>query len=217
MRRESRYKAIIFDMDNTLLKSNINFPRIKQDVFDRCMEAGLFPASFPLQEHTIATLIESARAARGFTAELEAAVWHIVAAGEKEGMVGAELEDHVPEILEQLSGKTRLTVLTNNAREAAVDALERTGIASRFELIAGREQMTALKPSPSGIAYMMSNYPAIRPREWLCVGDSWIDGKAAQNSGIAFLAYNARLEDLQRRNVPAVGHIRSMLELVHYL
>lgn len=217
MRRENRYKAIIFDMDNTLLKSNINFPGIKQDVFDQCMEAGLLSSSFPVQEHTIATLIESVRAASGFTADLETAVWNIVVAGEREGMIGAELEEHVAEILELLRGEVRLTVLTNNAREAAIDALERTGIASRFELIAGREQMTALKPSPSGIAYIMSKYPAIRPEEWLCVGDSWIDGKAAQDSGIAFLAYNAKLEELQRRNVPAVGFIRSMRELIHYL
>ncbi|MDF2717141.1 MAG: cbbZC [Paenibacillus sp.] len=217
MKRNCRYKAILFDMDNTLLKSSIDFPRIKRDVFSQVTEAGLLPASFPVHEHTIATLIESVRAADGFTAEHETAVWHTVVAGEREGMIGAELELHVPAVLERLRGQARLSVLTNNAREAAIDALERTGIASYFEHIAGREQMTALKPSPSGIAHIMSHYPDIRPEEWLSVGDSWIDGKAAHSGGIAFLAYNARTEELERRQIPAVGHIRSMLELFDYL
>lgn len=217
MKRAVRYKAIIFDMDNTLLKSRIDFPRIKRDVFERLVEAGLFPASFPVHEHTIATLIEAARAESRYSAELDEIVWSIVSNGEREGMVGAELEPHVPEMLEQLNGQARLTVLTNNAYAAAAAALERTGIASRFELIAGREQMSALKPSPSGVAYMMSHYPTISPDQWLSVGDSWIDGKAAYDSGIAFLAYNARLEELRKRNVPTIGHIRSMLELFDYL
>ncbi|TMV51977.1 HAD family hydrolase [Paenibacillus mesophilus] len=217
MNRSCRYQAILFDMDNTLLKSTIDFPRIKRDVFAQVTEAGLLPASFPIHEHTIATLIESARSTDGFTVEHEAAVWDTVVAGEREGMVGAELESHVPEVLERLRERVRLSVLTNNAREAAIDALERTGIASYFDHIAGREQMTALKPSPSGIAHIMSRYPDIHPEQWLSVGDSWIDGKAAQSGGIAFLAYNARIEELKRRQIPFVGHIRSMHELFDFL
>lgn len=218
MKRGSRrYKAILFDMDNTLLKSSIDFPRIKRDVFTQVTEAGLLPASFPIHEHTIATLLESVRASDRYTAEHESALWDTVVAGEREGMIGAELESHVPEVLEQLRERVRLSVLTNNAREAAIDALERTGIASYFDHIAGREQMTALKPSPSGIAYIMSRYPEILPEQWLSIGDSWIDGKAAQSGGIAFLAYNARIEELERRQIPVVGHIRSMRELFDYL
>lgn len=217
MKRNSGYRAIIFDMDNTLLRSTIDFAQIKRDTFARCVEAGVLAEHFPLHEHTIATLIEAVRLMPGCTSELEGALWDIVVDGERVGMAGAELEEHVPEVLAALSGKLHLTVLTNNAYQAALDALSRTGIVSRFELIAGRDQMTALKPSPSGVAYILSHYPAIAPEQWLCVGDSWIDGMAAREGGIDFLAYRARDEELQSRNVPAVGHIRSMQELLEYV
>lgn len=212
-----RYKAILFDMDNTLLKSNINFPRIKQDVFLLLTEAGIVPAHFPLHEHTIATFIEAAKLMSGYTPAIDAAVWETVVQGEREGMAGAELELYVPELLKRLQGQMHLTVLTNNAYGAAIDVLERTGIASFFEHVAGREQMAALKPSPSGVAHILSQYPHIQPEQWLSVGDSWIDAKAAHDGGIAFLAYNARIEELQCRQIPMIGHIRSMYELVDYL
>lgn len=213
----TRYKAILFDMDNTLLRSRIDFPRIKRDVFALLSEQRILPADFPLEDHTIATLIEAARASNRLTDELDRAVWDIVVRGEREGMAGAELEPHVAETLERIRGHVRMTILTNNALQAAQEALQRTGIAPFFEHIAGREQMTTLKPSPSGVFHLLSHYPGIRPELWLSVGDSWIDGKAAQQAGISFLAYNARMTELERRGVPSIGHIRSMRELDNYL
>jgi phosphoglycolate phosphatase len=132
-------------------------------------------------------------------------------------MIGAELEPGVREVLQALHGRLPLTVLTNNARGAAMEALERTGIASCFEWVAGREQMTALKPSPSGVTYLLSRYSDVRPHRWLSIGDSWIDAAAARDGGVAFLAYNARMEELERRQLPTVGHIRSITELYEYL
>ncbi|GAA3406815.1 HAD family hydrolase [Paenibacillus hodogayensis] len=217
MTRILRYKAILFDMDNTLLRSAIDFPGIKRDLFGLLAEEGILPRGFPAAEHTIATLIETARLTQKLTDELEAAVWDIVVKGERQGMHGAELEPFVADMLERLRGRAHLTVLTNNALEAALEALHRTGIASCFEHIAGREQMTALKPSPSGIVYLRSHYPHLEAGDWLAVGDSWIDGKAAEQAGIPFLAYNARMEELERRAVPTIGRIRSMRELDDYL
>jgi phosphoglycolate phosphatase len=217
MTERFRYRAVLFDMDNTLLKSAIDFPRIKRDVFSLLVDAGLFGEHVPLSDHTIATLIEAARRTAGWNAELETAVWERVARGEREGMAGAGLEPHVRETLERLHGRLRLTVLTNNAREAALEALARTGILAYFDHVAGREQMEALKPSPSGVRRLLGLYPDIAPKEWLAVGDSWIDGQAAREAGIAFLAYNANMEALARRNIPAIGRISSMSELFGYL
>lgn len=216
MKRTMRYKAIVFDMDNTLLRSNIDFPRLKREVFAFLVERRIFAEDFPLGDHTIATLIEAARAAN-LSADLEAAVWDIVACGEREGMAGAQLEPYVPEMLHVLQGNVHMTVLTNNALPAALDALDRTGVRTYFDHIAGREQMSALKPSPSGLFHLLSFYPDLRREEWLAVGDAWIDGKAAQQAGVSFLAYNARMDELERRRVPVIGHIRSMRELADYI
>lgn len=212
-----RYQAVLFDMDNTLLQSRIDFSGIKEDVFRLLAKAGLFPDNFPLHEYTIATFLEEAKQTEGMTNELETAAWEIVVNGEREGMIDAALEPFVPEMLEALHRKARLVVLTNNARAAAIEALERTGITHYFEHIAGREQMEALKPSPSGIRYLLSLFPTISPEQWLSVGDSWIDGKAAQDAGIDFLAYNVNSEQLARRQIDSIGSIRSMQQLADYV
>ncbi|MBD2862699.1 HAD family hydrolase [Paenibacillus oceani] len=177
MKPDLPYEAIIFDMDNTLLKSSIDFPQIKSEVFALLCKEQLLPPGFPVGDHTIATLIETARNTPGMTPSLDQTVWEIVVEGERAGMAGAGLEPHVPELLERLHGRYPF----------------------------------------SGVAALLAHYPHIRPEKWLSVGDSWIDGKAAQGGGVAFLAYNAKVAELVRREVPSIGHIQSMRELLGFL
>lgn len=215
--RKKRYDAVMFDMDNTLLRSKIDFRAMKTSVFELLVEAGVCAGHFPVHEHTIATLLNAVRQKERFTAKVERRVWETVATGELAGMEGALLEEGVTDMLAEVRGRFALAVLTNNAREAAVAALERTGIAIYFDYIAGREQVEALKPSPSGVRHVMARYPDIPAERWLYVGDSWIDGRAAADGGIAFLACNASGPDLERRGVRPIGQIRAMSELVDYL
>jgi phosphoglycolate phosphatase len=155
----SRYKAIIFDMDNTILRSRIDFPAMKVDVFELLIHHEILDRQFPLHEHTIATLLESCRVTGIMSESVERLMWDRVAQWEREGMLDADLESGALELLEMLQDRYHLVILTNNARQAALDALELTGVTSCFEHIVGREQMQALKPSPSGIQYIMNHYP----------------------------------------------------------
>jgi len=211
-----RYKGIVFDLDNTLLRSNIDFAKMKQSVFDFLVGRGILAGDFPLREHTIATLIHSARATGRFSPELEREAWDIIVRLERKGMRDADLEPHVREVLAKLHSRLTLVVLTNNARSAALAALERTGVARCFDLVVGREQMAALKPSPSGFRYVLSQYADIAPEQWLAVGDSWIDGKAAQDAGVPFLAYRSDEKQLERHGVKPIGRIESMSDLLAF-
>ena len=211
-----KYKGIVFDLDNTLLRSSIDFAKMKQSVFDLLVGQGIFPGDFPLRDHTTATLIESARATGRFSPELERKAWDIVVRLEREGMRGADLEPNVREVLAKLHSRLTLVVLTNNARSAALDALERTGVARCFDLVVGREQMGALKPSPCGFRYVLSQYAGTAPKQWLAVGDSWIDGKAAQDAGVPFLAYRSDEKQLERHGVKPIGRIESMSDLLAF-
>ncbi len=201
----SLHKGIIFDMDNTLLQSRINFPAMKQAIFQQWVDHGICEPTLEWEKHTASQLIEIGRQSERMTSELEQAMWEAVTAIEKEGMHGAVLEKHAVEVLDKLKENYHLYILTNNAYAAAVEALYETGIASYFDEIVAREQMTTLKPSPSGIHYIRNLHPDWPVSAWTMIGDSWIDGRAATDGQVAFIAYQGNQLDMEPPEVtPAV-------------
>ncbi|WP_409345535.1 HAD family hydrolase [Paenibacillus sp. MBLB4367] len=214
--RTNRIKGIIFDMDNTLLQSSIDFPAMKQDVFRHLVAAGVLPRLFPVQDHTTATLLEAAKHA-GISDSLYEELLAVAVKHELAGMEGAGLEPGAEELLAQLHGSFVLAVVTNNAWPAAQKALEETGIIRYFDLVAGREQMTSLKPSPSGFLYVKGQFPDIAEDEWLSVGDSWIDGKGSADANIPFVCYRTPRQIMDQRGVPAIGRIEKLEDLLPYI
>jgi phosphoglycolate phosphatase len=211
-----RIRGILFDMDNTLLQSRIDFAAMKRDIYELLREQGLVPPSLPLQEHTTSTLLGYAKQ-QGMSAAQEEAAMALATRHELIGMEGAGLEPGAAELLERLHGRCRLAIVTNNAEAAAREALRNTEIIDYFDVIAGREQMTALKPSPSGCEYVLSRYPDLPPAAWLSVGDSWIDGKASALAGIPFLSYKTPTESMIERGVQPVARLDHLSELARYL
>ncbi|CAG7618283.1 HAD family hydrolase [Paenibacillus allorhizosphaerae] len=209
-------KGIIFDMDNTILRSNIDFKRMKLQVHAYLVGHHIVSESIALDEFTSSTLIELARSSPRFTAQAEQAVWDIVTELEREGMNDAGLEPGVEEVLEQLRPACHLTILTNNAKDAAVRALRTTGIEHYFEHIVGREQ-AGLKPSPAGVQWIVNSYPHVSKQHWLAIGDAWIDGKSAIDAGVRFIAYQANRSELERRGVVPTAYIESMADVIQYI
>lgn len=207
-------KGIIFDMDNTLLKSKINFARMKREVFQLLIRHGCCQPGLDWQSHTASQLIEIGRRSGQMTEALEGEMWEAVAAVEKEGMHEAVLEEHAVEVLEELQRSHRLFILTNNAYAAAVEALQKTGIDGYFAKIVAREQMTELKPSSAGVHAILRQQPKWPTDAWTMVGDSWIDGKAAQDAGVRFIAYGGKAGEMEQRGVrpfATVGDLRELL------
>lgn len=216
--REKKYSyGIIFDMDNTLLQSAIDFTEMKRSVFELLVKDGLCAPNFDWHSHTASQLIEMARQSGKLKQETEVRIWDAVTECEKQGMHGAQLEPYVPEVLAELYGDCHLVVLTNNSCIAAQEALKETGIDHYFDYIVGREQMTALKPSASGVYYVLDHYPDVPAERWMFVGDSWIDGKAAKEGNIAFTAYKGNHNQMEKNEVYPVVYIEDMRELMDAL
>jgi phosphoglycolate phosphatase len=210
-------QGIIFDMDNTLLCSKIDFDAMKQETFDFLVQQGIFPCDYPVHEHTTSSIIIQAQHSPIFTEDIKKSVWDIVVKYEMKGMAGAHLEAGVESTLDYLYPKCRLVVLTNNSKTAAEAALKKTGIDHYFDHIVGREQMAFLKPSPSGIQYILALYKDIPATRWLSIGDSWIDGKASQDGGVQFLAYQGDSAKMKSKGVYPIGFINHMSELLQFL
>ncbi|WP_164985048.1 HAD family hydrolase [Ammoniphilus sp. CFH 90114] len=210
------FKAFIFDMDNTLLQSRIDFYKMKKSVYELLVSHHLLPLDLEWSNKTPSQIIELGRRHQHFPA-IEQEVWTLVEEVESEGMEGAKLEPYTAQLLSGLRGKDKwVSVLTNNALPAAEKALKELSVFHLFDYVAGRDQMEKLKPSPSGVLHILNRCPTIPKEKWVMVGDSWIDGMAAQQAGISFIAYQADSDHLAKKGVYPLECIRSLQELEHW-
>jgi phosphoglycolate phosphatase len=212
----NQIRGIMFDMDNTLLRSHINFQAMKKEIAAFLMQRGHLPENFSTQEHSSSTIMELAKL-NGISKEDEEAMMNIAVHYEVLGMNGAGLEAGVIELLETLTSKYILVIVTNNSRQAAYQALDLTGIKDYFDFIVGREQMEALKPSPSGYLTAKQQFPQLMDHEWISIGDSWIDGKASFEANIPFISYGANRNVMKEKGINPIAHLDHILSLLNYV
>ncbi|XEC95176.1 HAD family hydrolase [Paenibacillus tarimensis] len=212
-----RIKGIIFDMDNTILRSKIDFEAMKREIFRLLTSNGIIREDFPVARHTTSTLIQYAQSHPGPTEDLLSEMWNIAEKYEVIGMQDADLEPGAAGLLDQLRGICSMVIVTNNSIHAAKTALSRNHIEHYFDHIIGREQMASMKPAPDGFHVALQLYPEIKTEEWISVGDAWIDGKAAQEAGVRFISYRGNLAKMSEHGVYPFGSIDQIGDLLPYL
>lgn len=211
------YTTILFDMDNTLLQSKIDFKEMRKALISHIEEHDVNTEVAWDELRTPAQVLEYAKSLPEISEHVEKELWSIVADYERLGMQDISLEEGVAEGLEQLKNQQfRLAIVTNNAHETACLALQATKIDTYFEVIVGREQMSQLKPSPSGIKYALEKLDCA-PDRAVMVGDSWIDGRAAQNAQVDFVAYKAKEELLMEQKVEPILRVNHFADLIEWL
>lgn len=180
-------KLIIFDMDNTILQSRIDFPKMKREVWRILDELGL-----PQYKcHSTADSIMHYTQSPHYDVNVAEDMWRRVGEIEDEGLLAAVMEPGAVEALAYLHDRAELAVLTNNTDFNLADNLGRLGILSYLSCVAGRDSVgRILKPEPGGMEWVMAQYPEIPREQVVTVGDAWNDAVAADAAGIAFVAYN---------------------------
>jgi phosphoglycolate phosphatase len=204
-------------MDNTLLHSSIDFGAMKRDIYAFLCHHRILPQGLSMNTHTTSTLIAEAMNTGLLSEDLRQAMWNIAKEHEIRGMMGAELEAGASELVQQLHGQLHLAIVTNNALEAAMTALEENRIAHYFDLIIGREAMGLLKPASDGYLEVLKHFPQTSPKEWLSVGDAWVDGKASESAGIPFIAYRCDIARMNSMGVFPFAEIQHIEEVIDYL
>ena len=180
-------KLIIFDMDNTILQSRIDFPKMKREVWRMLDDLGLPQFKCKSTADSIMHYTQSPC----YDPHIGEEMWRRVGEIEDEGLLAAVMEPGAVEALDYLQNYAELAVLTNNTDFNLDDNLGRLGILSYLSCVAGRDKVgRVLKPEPGGMEWVMAQYPHI-PRERVAtVGDAWNDAAAAEAAGIAFVSYN---------------------------
>jgi phosphoglycolate phosphatase len=202
---------IIFDFDNTLIDSRINFLALRARLIDQLAAAGALPA--PREDVMRLPIPEIVRQAGERAPALTRTMWATIEAFEDEGLAGAEAMPHALPVLQTLTTRGhRLAVLTNNARPATQRLLDQFGFTPLLALTVTRDDVPAMKPDPSGVRLILERLSPT-PAAFL-VGDSWIDGRAAEGAGARFIGFGGRRVEVEARGVRPWAWITDLRELL---
>jgi phosphoglycolate phosphatase-like HAD superfamily hydrolase len=202
---------VVFDLDNTLVHSRIDFLGVRNAIIARLLDAGALdaPPATPRQ-HAIPEWLDIAA---NYDPALATELWLVVDRFEREGMVHGTVEADARATLDRLhTAGLRLAVLTNNSLGSAEAALERFDLRAPLDLVLARDLVPALKPAGDGVGLAHTRLGG--GPTWV-VGDSYLDGLAAERAavGARFIAFRADPADLAARGVKAWASIRTLAEL----
>ena len=198
----------VFDLDHTLVNSPLDLRAVGRE-----MEAFVRARGIPLPERALRwSAPELLAVVRREAAHLEPEIIRIPVAHERRAMAEAVLEPFAREAvaaLKQLGFAT--AIWTNNDRVVADFVLSRFDLLPYLDLIVTRDDVAQLKPDPDGLRVVRERWP--EAASIVVVGDSWVDGAAAQAGGVPFIAYRGDAAELDRRGVSPTARITSLLDL----
>jgi phosphoglycolate phosphatase len=205
-------RLCVFDLDHTLVNSPLDLAAMALE-----MRALIEGHSGPLpdrpERYRVGELI---RHCATETPALSEHVWAIALEHERRAVEGAWLE---PGALDALTGARAAgfatALWTNNAREVTRIALERFDLVPHLDLVVTRDEMREMKPAPDGFHVIAKHFGP--SDDAIVVGDSWVDGLAAAEAGVPFVAYRPKDADLERWNVTPIARLTDLAALPAWL
>ena len=202
-------RAVIFDLDDTLIESNVDYAKFKRLVIERIASHGE-PKGIYSPSETVVAIIDR------YEGRMR-----------KEGVPDTEIRQRLAELdkimddvelervweTKEIRGATRLLkllrdngikvgVLTRGCKAYADAALARTGMSGLVDAVECRNSDSKPKPDPE--AYMkLVNALGVRKEETLFVGDHLIDAQCAANAGVPFIG--VQTGDISEENLRKAG------------
>jgi phosphoglycolate phosphatase len=180
----SRFSLIVFDLDGTLVDSRKDITDAANLVLESC-------GAVPLPEDAIgrmvgdgaATLVARAFDAAGQLPPPDALARFLDLYGRRL-LAHTRPYPHVPEVLEALTRRAALAVLTNKPIAATREILSGLDLARYFPpgRVLGGDGPLPRKPEPAGLLRLAAD-AGVDPADTLFVGDSVVDWQTARRAG----------------------------------
>ena len=200
-----RLKAVIFDLDGTLINSTIHFVEMKRQIIKHLETLGVTPGLLTdtmLNFEITGTAMQDMQQ-KGFTQQqIEKAfneVSEIMNAFELKSLREAKPISGVPETLKILKSRgLKLGVMTRGCHEYAEKILDKFELADFFDAVVARDDVARPKPDPEHAFHMLRLLGA-SSREVLYVGDHWSDAECASRAGLKFVLVGQRHKEFTER------------------
>ena len=214
--RLSTVRAVIFDLDGTLIDS-------KQDLIHsvNAMLRELGRAELPAETisgyigHGAPQLVARALGDGSTEEQRQRALQFFLSYYEDHKMDTTCAYPGVPETLQKLASMP-MAVLTNKPVRISVRILEAMGLSKYFQAIYGGNSFQTKKPDPLGASTILREL-STEPREALLVGDSEVDVQTARNAGTLAAAVNYGFGVHDREAHPADIYLERFADLATVL
>ncbi len=206
MQKRKPIKAIVWDLDGTLIHFKIDYLRARRTAIEILKDYGV-----PKKLLTVnISILENMKSAREFFEkegltqkrinEIIEEVNNEIIKIEYEAARNATIINGIDKVLEfAKNNNLKQAIFTFNTKKNAVISLKKVNLLQYFKVIVGRDNITNLKPHPDHLNHIC-NQLNVKPDEILVIGDNIRDIEAAINIGAYSIALNtklARIETLQ--------------------
>ena len=188
-----RYKGIVFDLDGTLVNSEVDFVKMKQNMI-AVLEKHRTPTGILTPKMTTVVILEHAEKYWEEQGKPEAErqilrdeMTRLMDQGELEAVDTLTAIDGAKEAVRRLRKMGyRLAILTRSHHEYAVKALEKISLIGEFELVLGRGETPQPKPYAEAMIHA-AKLMKLKLNEVFLVGDHHIDATCALNAKCHFI------------------------------
>jgi len=205
---EAKIRCVIYDCDGVLFDSLEANGKLYEDV---CVSLGRSPLSEEeLRYVHCHTVFEALRFISKDDPVLEEKAKAILKQTDLRKYVRyLKLEPHLHETLDQLKERGLLRVINTNRTTSMKYIMEDFHLGPHFDMVVTALDVQNPKPHPESVEKILNTF-RLGKEEAVFVGDSDVDQKAAESSGVRFIAY-------KNKNLSNAIHIEDHLDLLDLL
>jgi phosphoglycolate phosphatase len=212
----STVRALIFDLDGTLIDSRLDLIRSVNAMLHEMGREQLHEDTISgYIGHGAPQLVGQALGNHATKAERERALKFFLAYYEDHKMDSTCAYPGVPEALEEFAAFP-MAILTNKPVRISRRILESLGLAKYFRAVYGGNSFETKKPDPLGAETILREFGAA-PIEAMLIGDSEVDVQTARNAGTFAAAVNYGFGMHDRAAHPADIYLDRLTDLVPLL
>lgn len=197
-------KAIIWDLDGTLIHFNIDFRRARKSAIDVLINYGMPKKKLSIRNSILDTVKDGREYFRKLEYDAEKVkkiikeVDKVVIKIEHKAAVKATIIEGIDKVLESIREKNlKQAIFTFNTNENAKISLETVNILEYFEFIAGRDDVENPKPHPDHLLFICKKLE-VEPSEIIVIGDTYRDVDGAIAVGAPSIALHTKMSDINK-------------------
>ncbi|MBS7623967.1 HAD-IA family hydrolase [Candidatus Bathyarchaeota archaeon] len=189
----SKIRAIIFDLDDTLIHSRIDYVGVKRSLIRFLVDYGVEPhllnENMPNLEifRVAGESLRNKNLPEEFIRRVFEGAKAILDSYELKALEGVRLMEGALETLDALKRMgLKIGIVTNSCREYTIRVIEMFSLNKYVDAFITRDDVNNLKPAPEHLLKALEAL-GVSAHETVFVGDHWIDAICAERANVKFI------------------------------